>query len=96
MAEQDGVEIVNHNIRILGRQGYISVVLVTDVPTLSSSRPELDEIVSNIVYKKGKSYTEFVQGDKVAKYGLTALIAGGAAATATKFGLFKFLAKSWN
>ena len=95
LAEQNGVEIVNHNIRILGRHGYISVVLVTDVPTLISSKPELDEIVSNIVYKQGKSYAEFVQGDKVAKYGLTALIAGGAAATATKFGLFKFLAKAW-
>jgi uncharacterized membrane-anchored protein len=95
LAEQDGVEIVNHNIRILGRNGYISVVLVSDIPTLSSCKAELNEIISNIIYKKGKSYAEFVQGDKVAKYGLTALIAGGAAATATKFGLFKFLAKVW-
>ena len=95
LAEQDGVDLVNHNVRILGRHGYISVVLVADVPTLSACRPQLDEIVSNIAYKQGKSYAEFVQGDKVAKYGLTALIAGGAAATATKFGLFKFLAKAW-
>ncbi|UCE55338.1 MAG: DUF2167 domain-containing protein [Desulfobacterales bacterium] len=95
LAEQDGVELVNHNVRILGRHGYISVVLVSDVPTLSSCRAQLDEIVSNITYKQGKSYAEYVQGDKVAKYGLTALIAGGAAATATKFGLFKFLAKAW-
>ena len=93
--EQDGAEIVNHNVRILGRHGYISAVLVTDIPTLNSCRAQLDEIVTNISYKKGKSYAEFVQGDKVAKYGLTALIAGGAAATATKFGLFKFLAKAW-
>jgi uncharacterized membrane-anchored protein len=95
LAEQNGVEIVNHNVRILGRQGYISLVLVTDVETLSAAGTELDEIVANISYKKGKSYAEYVQGDKVAKYGLTALIAGGAAATATKFGLFKFLAKAW-
>ena len=95
LAEENGVELVNHNVRILGRDGYISVVLVTDVPTLSSCRAQLDEIVSNINYKIGKSYAEYVQGDKVAKYGLTALIAGGAAATATKFGLFKALAKAW-
>ena len=58
-------------------------------------KPEVDEIISNFSYKKGKSYAEYVQGDKVAKYGLTALIAGGAAATASKFGLFKILAKAW-
>jgi len=95
LAEESGAELVNHNVRILGRHGYISLVLVTDVQTLSTCRAQLDEIVSNISYKQGKSYAEFVQGDKIAKYGLTALIAGGAAATATKFGLFKILAKAW-
>jgi uncharacterized membrane-anchored protein len=95
LAEQGGTELVNHNVRILGRHGYISIVLVADVPTLEASRYQLDEIVSNVVYKEGKSYAEYVQGDKVAKYGLTALIAGGAAATAAKFGLFKVLAKFW-
>ena len=95
LAEQGGTELVNHNVRILGRHGYISLVLVTDVETLGESWADLDEIVSNISYKQGKSYAEYVQGDKIAKYGLTALIAGGAAATATKFGLFKFLGKAW-
>jgi uncharacterized membrane-anchored protein len=95
LAEQDGQEIVNHNVRLLGRQGYISVVLVADVPTLDASMAELDAIISNVTYKKGKSYAEYVKGDKVAKYGLTALIAGGSAAAAAKFGLFKFLGKAW-
>ena len=95
LAEQHDAELVNHNVRILGRHGYISLVLVTDVPTLEAVKAQLDEIVDSISYKEGKSYAEFVQGDKVAKYGLTALIAGGAAATATKFGLFKFLGKMW-
>jgi uncharacterized membrane-anchored protein len=94
-AEQNGVELVNHNVRILGRHGYISLVLVTDVATLNACGAQLNEIVSSIAYKKGKSYAEYVKGDKVAKYGLTALIAGGAAATAAKFGLFKVLAKAW-
>lgn len=95
LAEESGAEIVNHNVRILGRHGYISLVLVADIETMNASRAELDEIVANISYKTGKSYAEYVKGDKIAKYGLTALIAGGAAATATKFGLFKFLAKAW-
>jgi len=95
LAEQHGSDLVNHNVRILGRNGYISLVLVTDVPTLEACKAQLEEIVDSISYKEGKSYAEFVQGDKIAKYGLTALIAGGAAATATKFGLFKFIAKMW-
>jgi uncharacterized membrane-anchored protein len=95
LAEQNGAELVNHNVRVLGRHGYISLVMVSDVATLNTCRTQLDEIVSNISYKQGKSYAEFVPGDKIAKYGLTALIAGGAAATATKFGLFKVLAKAW-
>jgi len=95
LAEQDGQEIVNHNVRLLGRHGYVSVVLVADVPILDASLEELDAIISNVTYKKGKSYAEFVKGDKVAKYGLTALIAGGSAAAAAKFGLFKFLGKAW-
>jgi uncharacterized membrane-anchored protein len=95
LAEQDGEELVNHNVRLLGRKGYISVVLVADVPTLEASTVELDRIISNVSYKKGQSYAEFVKGDKVAQYGLTALIAGGSAAAAVKFGLFKFLGKAW-
>ena len=95
LAEQDGEEIVNHNVRLLGRQGYISVVLVADAPTLDSSMAELNDIISNVTYKEGKSYAEYVKGDKVAKYGLTALIAGGSAAAAAKFGLFKILGKAW-
>lgn len=91
----EGVETVNHNVRLLGRSGYMSVVLVSDRSTLDKYKPEVDEIITNFSYKKGKSYAEYVQGDKVAKYGLTALIAGGAAATAAKFGLFKFLGKFW-
>jgi len=95
LAEQDGEEIVNHNIRLLGRHGYISAVLVADVPILDASMAELDQIVGGVNYKQGQSYAEYVQGDKVAKYGLTALIAGGSAAAAAKFGLFKFLGKAW-
>ena len=34
-----------------------------------------------------------MKGDKVAEYGLTALVVGGAAAVATKVGLFKYLWK---
>ena len=95
LGESGGQEIVNHNVRILGRDGYISAVLVTDPETLDSVFNNLETVISSISYKKGKSYAEYVKGDKLAKYGLTALIAGGAATAAVKFGLFKYLAKFW-
>jgi hypothetical protein len=66
MAEQDGQEIVNHNVRLLGRQGYISVVLVADVPTLDASMAELNAIVSNVTYKKGR---EKLRGVRIRRQG---------------------------
>lgn len=91
--DEEGNEGVNHNIRLLGRYGYMSVVLVADRSSFASFKPEIDNLVSNFSFKKGKSYAEYVKGDKVAKYGLTALIAGGAGAVAAKAGIFKILAK---
>jgi uncharacterized membrane-anchored protein len=95
LGESGGTEIVNHNVRLLGRDGYISAVLVTDPKTLDGLIGELDGVIANVAYKQGRSYAEYVKGDKIAKYGLTALIAGGAATAAVKFGLFKYLAKFW-
>jgi uncharacterized membrane-anchored protein len=43
-------------------------------------------------YQTGETYAEYRPGDKVAKYGLAALVAGGAAVGAAKLGLFAWLA----
>ena len=95
----DGDEVVNYNSRILGREGYTSVMLVTDPGTLASLKPQLAGILGGFSYKTGRRYSEWVAGDKVAAYGLSALVAGGAGAAAAKLGLFgmlgKFLAKGW-
>jgi len=93
LAEDSDGQVVNYNIRLLGRGGYMSAVLVADPSTLSALKPQLAGIIGNLSYKSGNRYAEFIQGDKVAKYGLTALVAGGAGAAAVKFGLFKALAK---
>lgn len=95
----DGTEVVNYNIRILGREGYMSVTLADAPENLEISKPVVERILSNFTFKSGKTYAEFRQGDKVAQYGLAALVAAGAGAAAVKLGLFavlgKFLAKSW-
>jgi uncharacterized membrane-anchored protein len=90
---EEGMETVNHNVRLLGRHGYMSVVLVADRATLDTFKPEVDTLISNFSFAKGKSYAEWVKGDKIAKYGLTALIAGGAATVAAKTGILKILVK---
>ena len=51
-------------------------------------------MLASFNYKQGKSYAEFVPGDKVAEYGLVALVAGGAGAAAAKLGLFAWLFKA--
>lgn len=95
LEDDEKVQTVNYNIRILGRGGYISAVLVADPEQLTTLKPELAGVISNFTYKKGNRYAEYVQGDKLAQIGLTALIAGGAGAAAVKLGLFQALAKFW-
>jgi len=89
----DGSEVVNYNVRLLGRQGYMSVTLVDDPAKLAVSKPEVERLLAGFSYKTGRSYAEFVPGDKVAEYGLVALVAGGAGAAAVKLGLFGALFK---
>ncbi len=93
-----GGESVNYNMRLLGRDGYMSVTLVDEPSKLAASKPYVAKILSGFSYKSGKTYAEFRPGDKVAEYGLAALVAGGTAAAAAKLGLFavlgKFIAKA--
>lgn len=83
---------VNHSIRLLGRRGNISVDLIASPTEYAASVPEFNNLISGFSYKQGSRYDDFRPGDKVAEYGLVALIAGGAGAVALKTGL---LAKLW-
>jgi uncharacterized membrane-anchored protein len=49
-------------------------------------------LLQNYSFNEGEKYSEFRSGDKIAEYGLSALIVGGAAAAAVKTGAFKGLA----
>jgi uncharacterized membrane-anchored protein len=83
---------VNHSIRLLGRRGTINVDLVAEPDEYAASLPAFNTLISGFAYSQGSRYSDFTAGDKVAKYGLAALIAGGAGAVALKTGL---LAKLW-
>ena len=90
---------VNYTSRLLGRTGVMSATLVTDTKTMQSDTSEYKTALQQFSYVSGEKYAEFKQGDKIAAYGLGALIVGGAAAVATKKGLWgvigAFLAASW-
>jgi uncharacterized membrane-anchored protein len=92
-AESEGKVVVNHNTRMLGRGGVMRVTLVADPTMLTSILPEYRNVLSGYRFREGHGYGEFRPGDKIAKYGLTALVAGGAAAVAVKTGVFKWVWK---
>jgi uncharacterized membrane-anchored protein len=85
--ESDGHAVVNYNTRLLGREGVMEAKLVIDPEKLKETLPTFQGLLADYHYKSGHTYAEFKQGDKLAKYGLAALVTGGAAAVAMKTGL---------
>jgi uncharacterized membrane-anchored protein len=90
--DSDNSEVINYNTRLLGRTGVMSVVLVTDPSMLDSSVMELKRTFNGYSFVSGEKYSEYKKGDRVAEFGLAALIVGGAAAVATKKGFWAILA----
>ena len=93
LRDEQGHFIVNYTSRLLGRDGVMSAVLVSNPETLEQDRAAFDAALGGFKYNSGKGYTEFKEGDKVAAYGLGALVLGGAAAAAAKTGAGKALLK---
>ena len=83
--------LVNFNTRILGRGGVMSVLLIANPDELDPAIGELKSTLGNFSYLPGQRYAEYKPGDKIAKYGLAALITGGAAAIAVKTGFWKVI-----
>lgn len=94
-----GHQVVNYSSRLLGRSGVMRAILVSDPGTLAADTQHFKDGLKQFAYVPGETYAEFKAGDKVAAYGLAALIVGGAAAVATKKGfwaaLVAFVAASW-
>lgn len=80
---------INESIRLLGRGGVMNVTLATGNEGFKAAEAEADKLLANnFSYVSGQKYSEFKQGDKIAAYGLSALVLGGGAALAAKAGLF--------
>ena len=86
---------VNYNTYALGREGYLSLNLITNAKDLDTYKPDAAKLLAALQYDDGKKYADFNSStDKVAAYGLAALVAGVAV---KKLGIFAlalaFLAK---
>jgi uncharacterized membrane-anchored protein len=91
-ATSGGNQILNYNTRLLGRKGVMEVVLVLEPENLTETLPSFQKVLAGYSFQTGQRYAEYRSGDKVAKYGLAALVVGGAAVGAAKLGLFAWLA----
>ena len=83
-----GGESVNYETRLLGRTGSMKVQLVCDPAEFLPLLAEFQKVMGGFAYVEGQRYAEFRQGDRIAEYGLTALVAGTGAFAAAKMGLF--------
>ena len=85
--------VVNYSIRLLGRRGVMHAILVSDPESLDRDIAEFKTALGGYEFASGERYSEFRAGDRVAEYGLAALVLGGAAAVATKSGFGKAIGK---
>ena len=80
------VHTLNYDIRVLGREGFLSMNAVAAMPDLALVRDGMQQVIPMAEFNAGHRYADFNEStDKVAAYGLAALVGGGIAA---KAGLF--------
>jgi uncharacterized membrane-anchored protein len=84
-------EATNFFTKVLGRRGFTSVIMVSSPQDVTGATADLDKVLTGYRFNGGDTYAEWRPGDKVAAYGLTGLIIGGAVAAAAKTGLLKSL-----
>ena len=80
------VNTLNYDIRVLGREGYLSLNAVADMRDLARVNDGMKKILPMAQFDAGNTYADYNPStDKLAAYGLAALVGGGIAA---KAGLF--------
>lgn len=90
--EGEETDTLNYNIRMLGRRGVLELNAIAGIQQLNSINEQTPQILAMVEFNEGNRYADFnPKTDKVAEYGIAALVAGGALAAAAKFGLFKGL-----
>jgi uncharacterized membrane-anchored protein len=82
----DAEHTLNYDVRVLGREGVLSMNAVASVGQLPAIQQGMQSLLKLADFNAGHRYDEFNGStDRLAAYGLGALVAGGVAA---KMGLF--------
>ena len=80
------VNTVNYDVRVLGRNGVLEISFITDMNHLTAVKTAMPDTLAMASFDAGSRYEDFDSSiDKVAGYGIAALIGG---AVAQKAGLF--------
>jgi len=88
--EGSEVHTLNYDVRVLGREDVLSMNAVASMDQLAQIRSDMRPLIQVAEFNQGFRYAEFNEKtDRLAEYGLGALIAGGVAA---KLGLFAKIA----
>ena len=85
-SEKTNETSLNYNIRVLGRKGVLVLNAVASMHQIAQIRNEMQHVVAFSDFSEGNRYSDFDgKTDRIAEYGLAALVAGGVAA---KLGFF--------
>ncbi|KAF0863858.1 DUF2167 domain-containing protein [Pseudomonas sp. LD120] len=77
---------LNYSIRVLGREGVLELNAVASMDDLDTIKREIPKVLAFTNFTDGNRYADYNPStDKLASYGLAALVAGG---LASKAGLF--------
>ena len=78
VGQSEGGKNINRIVKILGRRGVMTATLVSPPDELATAVPMVDALLDGYRYTAGNTYAEYVPDtDKLAEYGLTALVVGG-------------------
>jgi uncharacterized membrane-anchored protein len=78
---------LNYDVRVLGREGVLSMNAIASMSQLSSIQRDMTSLLQLADFNSGFRYEDYnASTDKLAKYGLGALVAGGVAAKLGFFG----------
>ncbi len=89
---KDENHTLNYNIRVLGRQGFLEMNIITGMDQLNEVKKDINTILASTDFNEGQRYADFNEDtDKLAEYGIGGLIVGGVLAKTgilAKIGIF--------
>ncbi len=69
---------INYNTYALGREGYFTLNLITNLQQIDKNRPHASKLIAAFEFEEGKRYTDYAgKEEPMASFGLSALVSNG-------------------